>query len=127
MGYTTDFNGYFHVNPPMSAELVATLDKFAETRQCRDEDKHYNDLAPGAPSLWCDWEPTENGDGIVWNGSEKFYEYDKWLQVIIDRFLVPNGHTLSGEVTYEGEDRDDFGKLVVENNKVRKVPGKRVW
>lgn len=72
----------------------------------------------GQPGLWCKWEPNEDGTAIEWSGAEKFYDYIKWLQYLIDHFLGPWGYILSGKVTWQGEEDDDIGFIVVSNNKV---------
>lgn len=77
-----------------------------------------NSPPKGQPSLWCQWIPTNDGDGIVWDGGEKFYEYVEWLEYIIEMYLKPWGYTLNGEVEWFGEDPDDRGKILVDNNLV---------
>jgi len=79
------------------------------------------------PGLWCQWVPTEDGTGIVWDGGEKFYDYVEWLRYLIHRFLAPWGYKLSGEVEWEGEDHDDFGKIVVNKNQVEVFVGHREY
>ena len=76
----------------------------------------------GQPGLWCHWTPTDDGRGIEWNGAEKFYHSTEWLGYVIDQFLDPWGYVVSGEVTYQGPDRDDCGWIVVEANRVEEVP-----
>ena len=70
------------------------------------------------PSLWCQWVPTEDGTGIEWDGGEKFYEYTKWLTYIVDNFLRPWGYVLNGRVSFQGEQDDDRGEVVVVDNVV---------
>lgn len=70
------------------------------------------------PGLWCQWEPTEDGMHIVWNGAEKFYNYVEWLEYIIANFLIPWGLTLNGSVKYQGEEIGDTGTIVVKDNVV---------
>lgn len=87
-----------------------------------------SNVAPdGQPGLWCQWVPTENDDGIEWDGGEKFYDYTEWLAYIIEHFLQPWGYILNGEVEWFGEDRDDRGKIVVENNTISTKTAKIVW
>ena len=74
------------------------------------------------PGLWLNWIPTEDGNGIEWNEAEKFYEYSKWLEFLIDNFLTRWGYRVSGTVIYQGEEPDDNGTLTVEENKVIKYP-----
>lgn len=82
---------------------------------------------PGQPSLWCQWVPSADGSGIEWDGGEKFYHYVDWLEYLIRHFLSPWGYVLNGEVEWTGEDRDDIGKIVVVNNAVSVLDGKRVY
>jgi hypothetical protein len=70
------------------------------------------------PGLYCQWVPTEDRQGISWDGGEKFYEYIEWLEYLIKHFLSPWGYTVSGVVRFRGEDFDDMGELTVEDNKV---------
>lgn len=114
MGYTTWFDGYFETDERMSAELVNKINEFSEERHCNSNS--YNDHT-GYPGYWCNWyasSPTT----IQWNGAEKFYDYESWLIYIIDKFMKPNGIVLNGEVEWNGEGKDDFGLLIVEDNVV---------
>lgn len=70
------------------------------------------------PGLWCQWTPNKDGTAIEWDGGEKFYEYTAWLQYIIDKFLIPWGYELNGEVTYQGEGFGDSGTIRVVGNVV---------
>ena len=81
----------------------------------------YNDPPETQPGLWCQWVPTRDGTGIEWDQGEKFYRYVEWLEYIINNFLAPNGYVVNGEVDWYGEDRDDIGKIIVEDNYVRAV------
>ncbi len=80
-----------------------------------------NRPAPSQPGLWCKWVPSEDGLAIEWNQAEKFYEYEAWLQYLVDHFLTPWGYSLTGTVEYQGEDFNDRGVLRVEDGKVRTV------
>ena len=73
------------------------------------------------PNLYCQWTPTPDGTVIIWDGSEKFYDYIPWLKFLIAHFFNLWGYVLNGEVKYQGEDSADFGKIIVVNNKVTKV------
>jgi hypothetical protein len=74
----------------------------------------------GQPGLWCRWVPTEDRTGIEWNQREKFYDYAEWLEYLIEHFLRLWGYTLNGQVWWRGEEFDDVGTLVVEDNVVSK-------
>jgi hypothetical protein len=84
----------------------------------------YNRPPASQPGLWCQWVPTEDGTGIMWNGMEKFYNYVEWLQYLINNFLAPWELKLNGEVEWQGEDSGDFGKIVVKDNVVTTKNGK---
>lgn len=72
--------------------------------------------APGSqPGLWCQWEPSDDGKFIKWDGGEKFYEYVAWITYFNEHFLKPWGVKLSGEVKWRGEDSSDRGVIVAGN------------
>ena len=85
------------------------------------EVKDYNSPAGGCPGLWCQWVATEDGKHIKWDGTEKFYNYVEWLKWIVEKFLKPNGISINGRVTYQGEDDEDHGAIVAEDNEIRKA------
>ena len=87
----------------------------------------FNEPPDGQPELWCKWAPTPDGDAIEWDGNEKFYSYVEWLKYLIHHFLAPWGYTLDGEVVWSGEDREDIGKIVVENNEVQAKSARIVY
>ena len=109
MGYTTDFRGKVRIQPPLNADEVAYLTKFAETRrmsrrsgpyyvdgsgvwgQGDDPDViDYNRPDPTQPGLWCQWIPTANGTALKWDGGEKFYDAEEWMSYLIAHFLAPD-------------------------------------
>lgn len=81
--------------------------------------KDVNNPAKGVPGLNCDWQITEDGQGIEWSGMEKFYGYTEWMKYLIDRFLAPWGYVANGRIEWQGDEVGDFGILVVENNQVQ--------
>jgi len=157
MGYTTEFDGRVSVSPPLNRHEIVYLLKFAATRrmdrtrgpyfvdgsgpfgQGRDDDiQNFNQPPAGQPGLWCQWEPTEDGTAIQWNGEEKFYDSADWMTYIIDTFLKPGAvlaselaspepdrhypeefrhftfdHELNGVIDARGEDDDDQWQLLV--------------
>lgn len=157
MGYTTEFEGQVKIEPPLSSEEVAYLQKFNGTRrmyrekgpyyvggsgsygQGHDEDIHnYNGAPPGQPNLWCQWQPTDDGTAIMWDEGEKFNHSLEWMSYLIDHFIGSNpranselpflvGHTCNGEIVATGEDTDDNWKLVVENNVVSRLEGRIIY
>jgi hypothetical protein len=73
----------------------------------------------GQPGLWCQWTPTDDGMTLKWDEGEKFYKYVEWLEYLIKNFLGPWGYTLNGVVKWKGEEQEDRGRIVVEDNVVR--------
>lgn len=86
---------------------------------------NYND-AGSQPGLWCQWFINDRNE-LVWDEGEKFYNYVEWLRYLIKHFFEPLGYEISGVVYYDGEDPDDFGKIVVSDNFVKIVYGQRIY
>lgn len=81
-----------------------------------------NNKPPAAqPGLWCQWVPrgvTPRGESTIleWDGGEKFYNYIKWLQYLIEHFFIRWGYSLTGDVYWIGEDSDDRGQIQLQDN-----------
>jgi hypothetical protein len=73
----------------------------------------------GQPGLWCQWVPNPYGTAIIWDGGEKFYDYVEWIEYLIENFLKPWGYVLDGEVEWVGEDPNDRGMIIIDNNVVK--------
>jgi len=152
VGYTTDFEGSFSIDPPLNEETKTFLNKFNQTRRmARNVDAKYgiegefyvdgtgdygqaheaniidfNRPPSTQPGLWCQWTPNENGTELIWDGGEKFYSYIDWLKYLIKNIFEPRGYTLNGAVNWYGEDREDTGVINVVDNKVtsnKSLPG----
>jgi len=156
MGYTTEFEGSVRVVPPLNATESAYLRKFAGTRrmartrgpyfvdgsgdwgQGEDDDiTEYNDPPRGQPGLWCKWVPTDDDASIEWDGGEKFYYAEDWMQYLIDHFLKPGAyasrsgdlqfeaftfdHIVNGHIDAAGEETDDRWRLIVRDNVVTRA------
>lgn len=70
------------------------------------------------PGLWCQWVITKNGDALVWDESEKFYNYIEWLHFLITHFFESWGVKLNGIIYWYGENPDDKGKIKVIDSEV---------
>lgn len=96
-------------------------------------DEHYNNVIDSScppkdqPGLWCQWIPSDDGRLILHDGGEKFYNYIEWIQYLIKHFFKPWGYTLNGEVKWSGEDREDYGKIVIASNVVSVYKGEIVY
>jgi hypothetical protein len=110
MGYSTDFYGKLILSSELTE--VSEFNAFCEERHGGDLEPH-----PGMPGFWCDWET--DGKTIYWNGGEKSYAMEKWLPVLIKKFLEPKKITVSGKMFAQGEEPGDTWLLIVENNEVR--------
>jgi hypothetical protein len=84
----------------------------------------YNGSPKTQPGLWCQWEVSEDGTTLEWDGGEKFYAYIEWLEYLIKNFFEPKGHTLNGQIEWYGEERGDVGTIYVRDNKVQTEPFK---
>ena len=93
---------------------------------CHDKDViDYNQPPAGQPGLWCQWIINDHGE-LEWDGVEKFYNYEEWLDYLIDNFFEPLGYVLNGDIEWQGEASDDFGIIHVENNFVDMQEGIRI-
>lgn len=145
MGYTTDFRGQFNLNKKLDKETHEFLTKLAETRrmarnvgpeygtegefyvegkglmgQDREDNVIDQNQPPSTqPSLWLQWIPTDDGTAIVWDENEKFYCYVEWIEYLIEKILAPKGYVLNGAVDWQGEEFDDMGSIIIEDNQVR--------
>lgn len=152
MGYNTDFSGSFQIDKPLDVDTLNLLKGLNTTRrmarnvkgfgvegeffidgtgfmgQDTDETVINGNKPPRTqPSLWCHWAPNKSGTKIMWDGGEKFYEYVEWIEYLIKAVLQPRGYTLNGEVTWQGEESGDIGKIIVENNTVKTKKGHVVF
>lgn len=147
MGYSTDFHGSLTIDPPLNAQEVEYLNKFANTRRMDRENGPYfvdgegyrgqghdkdvidfNEPPEGQPGLWCKIEVTETE--LTWDGGEKTYDFPEWIQYYIDHFLAEGAkakseldflqanHVLNGKFIAQGEDIEDRWKIEVVDNKI---------
>lgn len=113
MGYTTEFEGFIEIVPPLSEAERDYINKFAATRRMEcvqgpyyvdrggdfGQDNgpdviSYNSPPPGQPGLWCQWMISDDGSRIEWNGNEKFYSAAEWMAYIIDHFIRPGAEVM---------------------------------
>jgi hypothetical protein len=77
----------------------------------------------GIPGLNCQWRPSVDGKCIEWDNVEKFHWYVDWLDVIIVDFLEVWGYVLNGTVNWQGDEKEDFGTIVVTDNQLEVLDG----
>ncbi len=113
MGYTTRFEGQFSITPPLSYEHRAEL-------RARIRDEEWPEIdGVEVPDAYCQWEPTKDGCGLEWDGGEKFYHYDDWIEFLA-AFLQTKGYVVTGSVRFRGESFDDCGVLTIVDGKASK-------
>lgn len=107
MGYNTKFTG------SLSLSRKLTLGEAKEFLEANDDP---DNIEP-KPSItgYMQWVPSESLDAIVYDGNEKFYDYDKWLQWALDR-LAKMGVVADGSIVWSGESAGDIGVLKVQGN-----------
>ncbi len=86
----------------------------------------YNYPPSTQPSLWCQWIINSDNE-LEWDGGEKFYYYTEWLKYLINNFFSKWDVILNGEITWVGEDFDDLGKIIVEDNEVTVKNGRVIY
>lgn len=59
----------------------------------------------------CPWET--DGNGLYIYGAKKAYQWEHWLQSLLERFFDPKHVILDGLMRYQGEDFKDRGCLLV--------------
>ena len=112
MGYTTNFVGSLKPTPKLTVKQKNTINNFKEVR-------HYQD---GYPGIWCQWIIK---DGVlVWDGSEKFYNYTEWLQYLIDNYFTEWKVLLNGQIEFQGGRIEDRGLIKVTNNIIEVIKPK---
>ena len=115
------FNGELGVE----GEYLAIIsEQFGQEEEASIENFNYPPSTQ--PGLWCQWVVTEDGEYLEWDGGEKFYNYVEWLEYLIENFFRPMDYVLNGDITWQGEDYDDFGTIHVVNNVVDVQNGIRI-
>ena len=116
MGLHTSYLGHVRITPALNSDEIEFFRAFNETRHHGDDDaplrtvQHpaendrtgdvgaFNRAAPGMPGLWCPWTCCGTGCCLHWDGVEKPYQPQEWLEYLIDTFLRP-GAVLHGDAS----------------------------
>lgn len=112
MGYNNDFYGEFRINKPLDAETKALLKKIYDQGDNQAPVSKYNQNS-------CGWIYDEINQSLVWDEGEKFNEYIEWIQYLVEQILMPRGYIVNGGVEWQGEERDDQGRILIEDNNIR--------
>ena len=96
--------GEFYIDDNYSRETVIDINRPPSTQ----------------PGLWLQWiieEDSETGECfLMWDEGEKFYEFEKWLEYLIENIFIPADAVLNGVISWDGEDSEDLGELRVSDN-----------
>lgn len=117
MGYTTAFTGQIGLSRKLAFAEAKLLVELADMD--RSEAK-----AITGHDAYMQWVPTEALDAIVWDGNEKFYDYEALLRWLCG-WLSERGVQANGSLLWRGEDSSDVGEILVEANQVVMKPGKK--
>lgn len=123
MGYTTDFDGRINLSRELTDAEAKAIYDFSEERH----GGNVGGFTTRVQGYWCNWAPTDDRLGIEWNGAEKFYDADEWMQLVLDEFITPAGIVANGTIKAQGEDYNDRWLLVVTDNVVTTKKGRVVY
>ena len=116
MGYTTTFTGELKFKEELSASQLSDLNKILD-EDCRDHPEWEE------PELYyVKFELLPDFSGIRWDGSEKFYDATKVVNMItrIMRKNYPN-FELEGSLNAQGEDFDDRWTLSMDSGEAKEA------
>jgi len=117
IGYHTDFFGEFKINKPLDRDTHMLINTINENKYNIIDENEKLDSE-------CEWR-TDGANLYCEPGCT--YDYDTWLCRIVDRILTPSNYILNGEVEWIGEEPDDRGKMVINNNEIKYKIAKIVW
>ena len=108
MGYNTKFIG--------SIKLSRAL-TIAEAKVILEANDNPDSIEGEHPKSYMQWVPTIGLDAIVYDGNEKFYDYEKWMNWILS-LISGFGIEANGVIHWAGEDAIDAGILTVNKNQL---------
>ena len=125
MDYTTTFDGSFYLNKPLDATTIDLINNLRTTKTKIDNNDNENimicenmyETSSTEKSNTLHWYYNNKLECIQWDGNEYFTNYVAWLEYLIEEILKPN-YILNGKISYQGDDYEDRGLIIVEDNKV---------
>src|ERR1700688_2242975 len=113
MGYSVYYNGEIDISPELSDEHATFLDEALT----KSNPALLGITAEDGQGLYhgCDWQLS--GGRLSVEGESRG-EQDEWLRLLMVRFFQPNGYTLSGEVSWEGDQSGDNGVIPIDDTGV---------
>ncbi|WP_263359522.1 hypothetical protein [Acidicapsa ligni] len=119
------YNGEIAVTPALTESDAAVL-RAATHLERTDATKEFFAAVAASPEPDLPYhagllEISEDREFIYPEEDESRHGFRVWLRLVIEHYLAPRGYVLNGEVTWEGEDRDDSGTIFVKENEVEAV------
>lgn len=71
--------------------------------------------------VWSPWSINKEGTELYIECSGSAYYWEEVLQLMVDQFFTPKGIILNGEMTWDGEEGGDLGRLIVKDSIIRTV------
>jgi len=119
------YNGEIAVTPALTENDAAMLRAVTNLERTDKTEAFFAAVAssadPDLPYHAGLLEISEDREFIVPEEDESRHGFRLWLKLVIEHYLAPRGYVLNGEVTWEGEDRDDSGTIFVKDNQVEAV------
>jgi hypothetical protein len=113
MGYSTYFAGQFDLSKKLTDKRIAKLAVLC--------DYGHDDMPDDTPGSDCPWRVTADGKGLEDAAEEKMYDWDTWLDYIVEFYLKPWGVEIEGRVSWQGEDTGDCGIIFAKGHKTKFV------
>lgn len=115
MGYGVYYTGEIAISPDLSEKHKSLL---ADALPSKPELLGISSEESSCIYYGCDWRVC---DGQVSIDSESRSDQEQWLRLLIRRFFEPNGYTLSGEISWSGDESGDTGVIYADRNRVEAV------
>lgn len=112
MGYSTYFTGGFKLSKKLTDKRIVALATLCD---------YTAEMPNDAPDSECPWRVCSNGRGLEDAAEEKMYNWDTWLEYLIENYFKPWGVQLEGKVTWQGEDTGDSGVIFAKGHQVKFV------
>lgn len=118
MGYSTYFIGAFKLSKKLTVSQIETLLNITIDPYDVDEEEENwpNDRCPWRPASATRSRDLEVGDGpemcvLESVNEEKMYDWDVWLDFLMEKYFKPWGIEVTGRVYWHGEDSGDSGAI----------------
>jgi hypothetical protein len=125
MGYDVYYNGEVAVTPALTEGDAAVVRAGTNLEDTEETRVLFAAIAaspePDLPHHAGLLTISEDREFILPDQDESRHGFRLWLKLVVEHYLAPRGYVLNGEVTWEGEDRDDSGTIFVKDNQVEAV------